>query len=210
MSVACKYELLDFSWDLLYDLDEVEFPRVVRDDTGEEETTYKEEKPAVLQLDGQGIPNGEGKEYTTARRVIISDFYHNWNAQHPDKRVHNLVLDDDILIRGISIVEAKEHAAKRYKSTLAVLRLEEVLAKARPVKRMPVKRDNSNQATFDYMLIMAYELDGIGTVKLTVGVRDKENLLERIQYGISALEPGQELIPQQALNPKKKKAPHKK
>lgn len=210
--MECKYELLDFSWDLLYDLPEIENPKCVRDDSTIFGTDIPEEAPKPLQLDGQGIPSGEGKEYTTARRVIIGDFYHNWNEQHPDKRVHNLILDDDILIRGISIVEAKEHAAKRYKSTLAVLRLEEVLAKARPVKRMPVKRDNSNQSTFDYMLIMACELDGIGTIKLTVGVRDKENLLERIQYGISALEPGQELISRKEVEAAniKKKAPHRK
>lgn len=206
-----KYELVDLSWSLLYDLQEEVDDGYVRDASSvfDSKDAFRIGEIEALQLDDQGIPNGEGKEYTRARRVIIGDFYHNWNERHPEKRVHNQALDDDILVRGISLVEAKEHAAKRYRSTLAVLRLEEVLAKARPVRRVPVKKDNSNQATFDYMLIMVCELEDIGTIKLTVGVRDKKIPLERIQYGISALEPGQDLIPQKTeVNPKKKRKAH--
>lgn len=206
-----KYELVDLSWILLYNLqEEVNSMAVVSDTSSVTDSDEQKGNSEALQLDEHGIPNGEGKVYTNARRVIISDFYHNWNEQHPEKCVHNLALDDDILVRGISLVEAKEHAAKRYLSTLAVLRLEEVLAKARPVRRLPVKKDNSNQATFDYMLIMVCELEEIGTIKLTVGVRDKKNPLERIQYGISALEPGQKLIPPKTEGkPKKKRKAHR-
>lgn len=208
MTDNCKYELLDFSWSLSYDLIEEDNPKMVRDASSVADSE-KEEEPEGLLLDEKGIPNGEGKEYTKARRLIISDFYHNWNERHPEKRVHNQALDDDILIRGISVVEAKEHAAKRYQSTLAVLRLEEILAKARPVRRVPVKPDNSNQSTFDYMLIMVCELECIGTIKLTVGVRDKKDPLERIQYGIKALEPEEELIQPKDEKPKKKRKAHR-
>lgn len=202
------YELLDFSLDLPCDFIEEDNPIMVKDDSSILDSG-KEEESEVLQFDEQGIPNGEGKEYTKARRVIIGDFYHHWNELHPEKRVHNQALDEDILIRGISLVEAKEHAAKRYRSTLAVLRQEEVLAKARPVRRVPVKKDNSNQSTFDYMLIMTCELEDIGTIKLTVGVRDKKDPLERIQYGVKALEPDEELIHPKDEKPKKKRKAHR-
>ena len=208
MNDDCKYELLDFTWSLSYDFIEGDNPILVRDASSISDSEKQEELERLL-CDEQGIPNGEGKEYTKARRVIISDFYHNWNECHPEKRVHNQALNDDILIRGISVVEAKEHAAKRYQSTLAVLRLEEILAKARPVRRVPIKRDNSNQSTFDYMLIMVCELECIGTIKLTVGVRDKNDSIERVEYGIKALNPEEELILPKDEKPMKKRKAHR-
>lgn len=212
-SSFCSYELVDFSWILLYGFDIDKTSSMVLDEStiGEKTHTADSEPEDTIQYDADGIPINDGKEATAARRIIIRDFYHHWNEDHPEKRVHNSILNDDILIRGISIVEAKEHAAKRYRSTLAVLHLEEVLANARPVARVPVKAENSNQSSFDYMLLMTCELDNIGTIKLTVGVREKKTQAERIQYGISALDPEQAIVSPtaQKVRPAKKRRKRK-
>ena len=45
------------------------------------------------------------------------------------------------------------------------------------------KQDNKNQKPFERILIMEHELVGIGTVKMTVGVRRSTH--EKIQYSAS-------------------------
>ena len=47
------------------------------------------------------------------------------------------------------------------------------------------KPGNKNQQPFERMLIMEYELVGIGTVKMTVGVRRRTQ--EKVQYCITAI-----------------------
>lgn len=69
--------------------------------------------------------------------------------------------------------------------------LDEVLKNAKPVRRVPTKKDNKNQEKFSYMLIMVHRHPEIGTIKLTVGVKSSE---QHIQYGITALHPGQPLV----------------
>ena len=71
----------------------------------------------------------------------------------------------------VSIIETSEHAAKNYLSTLAVLQLDAVLIGAKKKFVKKVKEGNKNQKPFEKMLIMEYELTGIGIVKMTVGVR---------------------------------------
>ena len=71
----------------------------------------------------------------------------------------------------VSIVETSEHAAKSYLATLAVLQLDSILTGA---KRVPIKKPkpgNANQKPFERIMIMEYELTGIGKIKMTVGVR---------------------------------------
>lgn len=205
MKDAIEYELVDMEWSLNYDFTE-DSVRIVCDGTDNSEDT--QEQPS-LELDAQGIPCGYGREYTEARRIIISEFFYKWKELHPEKRIYNNNLKDHILIRGISIVEAKEHAAKRYNSTKAVLCLEEVLMNARPLRRVEVKKDNSNQSAFDYMLVMIHELEGVGLVKLTIGVKDRRMPVERVQYGISAIDSMDDIFASKDKS-NKKKAPHKK
>lgn len=111
----------------------------------------------------------------------------------------------------ISIIEAKQHGAKSYKSTLAVLRLDEVLRRATMLGELPTKKGNANQASFERMILMSYHCEEIGTIKLTVGV--KRTNKDKVQYGISALREGETLeLPNNtpADKNKKRKAPHKK
>jgi hypothetical protein len=47
------------------------------------------------------------------------------------------------------------------------------------------KVGNKNQKPFEKMMIMEYELNGIGKVKMTVGIRRRTK--EKVQYCITAI-----------------------
>ena len=85
----------------------------------------------------------------------------------------------------VSIVETSEHAAKSYLSTLAVLQLDSILTGTKRVSIKKPKPGNANQKTFERIMIMEYELTGIGKIKMTVGVRRRT--LEKVQYCITAI-----------------------
>ena len=85
----------------------------------------------------------------------------------------------------VSIVETSEHAAKSYLSTLAVLQLDAILTGARKISIKKTKVGNKNQKPFERMMIMEYELTGIGKVKMTVGIRRRTK--EKVQYCITAI-----------------------
>jgi hypothetical protein len=85
----------------------------------------------------------------------------------------------------VSIVETSEHAAKSYLSTLAVLQLDAILVGAKKVYISKTKKCNKNQEPFERMMIMEYELIGIGKVKMTVGIRRRTK--EKVQYCITAI-----------------------
>ena len=70
-------------------------------------------------------------------------------------------------------------------STLAVLQLDAILVGAKKVSIKKVKVGNKNQKPFERMMIMEYELNGIGKVKMTVGIRRRTK--EKVQYCIKAI-----------------------
>ena len=142
-----------------------------------------EEEENVITEDD--IPMGDSPEDVVKRRTIISRFYHEWKEKNPLQRRFNLSLKEYINIRFVSITETCTHASRTYLSTLAVLQLDAILTGARKVTTVPAKK-NQNQKVFDKMLIMHYHCPGIGTVKMTVGVKRKTH--EKIQYCITALE----------------------
>lgn len=217
MTSSYIYELLEISWMLNYDLN-LEVPvRVVRDDStfGEEPSPepaniVPEDPPIVY--DADGIPMGQSLEEIRMREDIIQQFWNKWKETHPDQMVYNEKLEEKILLRSVSIIEAKEHSSKSYKSTCAFLNLDEVLAKALPVGRTPSKQGNSNQSDFEAMLVLVYRCELWGTVKITVGIRRKPNKngqKEKVQYGMSAVEPGIPLIPRREKPINKKKKAHR-
>lgn len=192
-----EYELIGFDIELCYQLP---------DDTavfaGEEDFTTQECSRIVR--DASGIPMGQTIAEIKERETIIKSFFRQWIDENPERRIYNDALEDYIWVKGISVIEAKEHSAKSYRSTQAIMMIGEVLKKALPVRRMPTKKGNKNQSSFAYMLIMVHRDKDIGTIKLTIGVKsDKQN----IEYGISALQPGQPLIDdsKNSSTPKKKK-----
>ena len=131
------------------------------------------------------IPEGNTLEDIRERERIIREFYREWKEKNPSQRKYNLSLKEYINIRMVSIVETSEHAAKSYLSTLAVLQLDAILTGARKVSLKKPKPGNKNQQSFERIMIMEYDLVGIGTVKMTVGVRRRTQ--EKVQYCITAI-----------------------
>ena len=131
------------------------------------------------------IPQGNNIDDIKKREEIIRDFYREWKKKNPSQRKFNLSLKEYINIRMVSIVETSEHAAKSYLSTLAVLQLDSILTGAKTVSIKKSKVGNANQKPFERIMIMEYELTGIGKIKMTVGVRRRT--LEKVQYCITAI-----------------------
>ena len=131
------------------------------------------------------IPEGNTLDEISQREQIIREFYRKWKEKNPSQRKYNLALKEYINIRMVSIVETSEHAAKNYLSTLAVLQLDAILVGARKVSVKKTKPGNKNQQPFERMMIMEYDVVGIGTVKMTVGIRRRTQ--EKVQYCITAI-----------------------
>lgn len=144
-------------------------------------TPYDED----TELAEEEIPRGDSAEDVVKRRGIISNFYREWKIQNPLQRRYNLFLKEYINIRFVSITETCTHASRSYLSTLAALQLDAILTGAKKVASVPAKK-NGNQKEFEKMLIMHYRCPGIGTVKMTVGVKRRTH--EKVQYCITAIE----------------------
>ena len=136
-------------------------------DLGEIPIVPSDEDESVSEDD---IPSGDSPEDVIKRRQIISKFYREWKEKNPLQRRFNLSLKEYINIRFVSITETCTHASRTYLSTLAILQLDAILTGAKKVTTVPAKK-NQNQKEFEKMLIMHYRCPGIGTVKMTVGVK---------------------------------------
>lgn len=135
----------------------------------------------------QGIPTGEEKTDIKTREAIITLHYVEWKRNNSEGRVFNDDLKDYIYVIYLSLDETRRHAAKRYLSTLAVLHLDEILKAAKRIgKPLPIKKGSKNQKGFSKMIHMECHLEGIGLVKLMVGVKKKTS--EKIQYCLTAVE----------------------
>ena len=126
------------------------------------------------------IPQGNSREEVKLRGQIIKDFYAGWIAENPEKKMWNEDLQDYILVKYLSITETAEKAARQYESTLAVMRLSELLTKSKKVAEVPPKKNTRNQKPFLKMYIM--QLDNI---KMTVGLQKSTG--DKVQYCITAI-----------------------
>lgn len=126
------------------------------------------------------IPKGNSKEEVRERDKFIKDFYARWIAENPEKRIWNEELQDYIYVKFLSITETSEKAARKYESTLAVMRLSELLEKAKKVAEVPPKKGTKNQKPFLKMYIMHWD-----NIKLTVGLQKTTG--DKVQYCITAL-----------------------
>ena len=124
------------------------------------------------------IPKGNSREDIKNRKQIIKDFYANWIAEHPEKKVWNKSLRAKIHVKYLSINETVGHASGTYESTDAVMRLTEILENAKVVTRKQKKQEDKNQKMFSQIVILMY-----GPIKLTVG--RQKNTGEYIQYCIT-------------------------
>lgn len=201
-----EYEFIDISIEAAYEL-----PNDYGVFACEDTPSSIESVTPLMETDDNGIPIGDSIEEIEQREILILDFFESWSASNPERKVYNEKLGEFIYVRAISIIEAKEHSAKSYKSTRAIMIIDEILKNASPIRRVPKKTGNKNQKEFEYMLVMVYKHPEIGTVKLTVGVRQN---LKKIQYGLTTLRPGQQLISEQNNIPssdkkQKKRKPRK-
>ena len=132
------------------------------------------------------IPKGKSKEEIRERGYIIKCFYQKWKSENKSLRKFNINLRDYIYIRNVSNVETANKASKNYLSTLAVLQLDVILTMAKVIKFVPIKKNDANQSKFAKMIIMQCKLEGIGVVKLTVGIQARTS--EKVQYCITAID----------------------
>ena len=131
------------------------------------------------------IPQDNSKEALKQRETIISQVYRKWTENNPTKKVYNRSLKDHINIRFLSITETIRHAAKTYNSTLAMLQLDTILRNSVKFgKPKPPKKAVKNQASFSQMQEMRCDLEGIGRVKMMLGIKRKGEI---IQYCITAI-----------------------
>lgn len=126
------------------------------------------------------IPQGNSREEVKQRDQVIRDFCAGWIADNPEKKMWNEDLRDYIVVKFISITETAEKAARRYESTLAVMRLSEILAKSRKIAEVQPKKGTRNQKPFFKMYIM--QLDNI---KMTVGLQKATG--DKVQYCITSM-----------------------
>ena len=131
------------------------------------------------------IPTGNKQEDIITRRKIISNYYREWRIANPSLKRFNLSLKEYINIRFVSVTETCTHASRSYLSTLAVLQLDAILTNAKKIGEDPAK-DNANQKPFNKIIIMRYDCPGIGSVRMTVGIRRSNH--EKVQYCITAIE----------------------
>ena len=140
-----------------------------------------------MDLDERGIALGGASEDMKNRKRFISDFYTNWIIANPTKRVYNKSLNNFIEVRFLSIQETASKAAIRYKSTIAVTFLTEILENAVTIGEPQVpKKDNVKQKRFSKIYIMCYEKENFGKIKLTVG--ELRGSGQKIQYCVTAIE----------------------
>ena len=83
-----------------------------------------------MYLNTEGLPTGETKEDKKQRKRFIKDFYRLWESMNPEKKVFNKSLQNFINVKYISVDETTGQASHRYKSTLAVMFLTEILENA--------------------------------------------------------------------------------
>ena len=140
-----------------------------------------------LDTDKRGIALGNTPEDMKSRKRYIANFYANWIIANPTKHIYNKALKSFIEIRFLSIQETASKAAIRYKSTLAITYLTEILENAIMIgKPQEPKKDNVKQKRFSLIYIMEYEKKDFGRIKLTVG--ELRGSRQKIQYCITAIE----------------------
>ncbi|MDR1348263.1 MAG: hypothetical protein LBJ63_07575, partial [Prevotellaceae bacterium] len=78
---------------------------------------------------------GNTPEDLKSRKRYITNFYANWIIANPTKHIYNISLGSFIEVKFLSIQETASKAAIRYKSTLAVTYLTEILEKSRKKRK---------------------------------------------------------------------------
>jgi len=125
------------------------------------------------------IPQGKTREEIKAREKIIKEFYAGWIANNPSKSVWNKSLNAPIKVKGLSINETYEHAARSYESTMEVFHLTEILAQAKVISIGARKKDDKNQKAFSRVIVMRHN-----NARLVVGYQP--SLGDYVQYSVTS------------------------
>lgn len=184
-----EYELIDIAFELTYT--PIEEGGCLSLHEGNSPLNDKE--VTAIKYDAEGIPMGKSQEEIQERRTLIHEYIQKWRALHSDNpRVFNDDLNEYIKVNQVFLLESVSHAAIRYQSTKAVLRMGEIMQKATQVGITNKKEGNSNQKAFEKMIVMRYHSEEFGNVKMTVGVRNRTQ--EKVQYSITVPSPGEPFI----------------
>ena len=146
-----------------------------------------------MDLDENGIAKGNTKEDKKQRKQFVVDFYGKWIIANPTKRLYNNSLGAFIEVRFLSLEETAGHASLKYKSTVAVTFLSEIMEnsiapkdkKGNIIAEMP-RPNVKNQSRFSKLFIMEYVKPSFGPIKLTVG--ELRGSKQKLQYCITAIE----------------------
>lgn len=183
-----EYELIDVTFELTYVLPEDERVYMVG-----EETFIPSKNTPIIDYDADGVPKGSSHEEVVIRRQIIHDYIQRWRAEHADDpRIYNNDLKDYVKINQLFLLESVAHAAGRYMSTKAILRMEEVIREAKIIGLSKKKEGDKNQKPFHHMIVLLYRCEELGNVKMVVGVRLRTS--EKVQYSITVPQPGTPFI----------------
>ena len=137
------------------------------------------------------IPKGREKADIKARETVVWAILGKWLSKNPLKKKKNIDLDDYIYLRFDGMQETVNKAARKYKSTMAVLELDFLLANA--IKIGVDTPQSKRQEKFVEMLIMNVDtpvfLPYFEKVKMMVGITKQKKDAKKIQYSITAIEP---------------------
>jgi len=172
-----EYELIDIVFEQMYETPEDESSYYVCEDDAIRATDTPKE--SLIAYDDEGVPMGRTRCEIKLREKTIKDFYAQWISENPEKKVWNVHLKSNILVKYLSINETYAKASRTYESTKAVFRLTEILSNAKLVKEELTKPNNKNQKSFSKILIMRYD-----NIKLVVGYQ--KSMQENVQYSITA------------------------
>lgn len=201
-----EYELIDISVDFGYEIPE-EKPVFAYEDGPEDVTSASSQ----IERDADGIPMGNSKEEIEIRRKIIHDYIQKWRADHVgNPRIYNENLKEEIRINQVFLLESVHHAVANYRSSKAILRMEDVIAKAIYIGDSRKKENDRNQKSFEKMVVLIYKSEILGNVKMTVGV--KKSTHEKIEYSITVPPPHTPFIAEDlkiGANSKKRKKHHR-
>lgn len=187
-----------------YELIDIEFEHPYK------QNDFACEDSPVIEYDVDGVPMGNSLAEIDLRRKIVHEYIQQWRNSHEDKRLFNEDLADYIRINQLFLLESVNHAVDNYYSTKAVLRMEEVMAKAMYIGDSQKKEGNSNQKSFEKMVVLIYRSEDLGNVKMTVGIMRRTH--EKIGYSITVPASHTPFIEEDlkiGANKKKRKKHHK-
>lgn len=120
------------------------------------------------------IPKGDSKEDVYARRdYIVNKLQHLIGTSIRCKALRGQKVHFDFY----SIDETATHAAKRYESTLAALKVTKAISNAKIVGSSQAKSNKQKKLGFVLMVELSAELKDVGNVKIVIGRKSNKQYL---------------------------------